>query len=147
MPDGSASGQEPQLRKWIVFGAWILGVIVLASVVFVAPLGLKAYDGAHQITVTCEVSSATAGTAASRSVRGTGASVNEVVIESPDCGRLSWRWGVTDENKRRLAARFTAGQRYRFAVGEASYRWRDALRTLRQRQLDRPAGRLCFGVG
>jgi hypothetical protein len=124
--------ERPPVRKWIIFSAWIVGVLILITVIFVGPITLKAYDRAHMVAVDCTVSSASAGTGSSRSVRGIGASYNQVAIDSPDCGRLYMRQGVTKDNKAAIAARFEEGERYRFEVGAASFRWRDALRTVKQ---------------
>ncbi len=118
--------------KKLIFGTWLLGVLVVIALIFVAPISLKAYDASHPLTVKCVVSSAVAGDGSSRSVRGVGATYNQVRIDSPDCGTVFIRRQVTASSAPRIAAEFHAGQTYEFIVGAASYRFRDQLRAINQ---------------
>jgi len=126
--------------KKLIFGTWLLGVLVVIALLFVAPISLRAYDASHPVTVECVVHSAVAGDGTSRSARGVGATYNQVRIESPDCGTVFIREQVTASNAPRIAAEFHAGATYEFIVGAASYRFRDQLRAVNQSiEVQRPA--------
>ncbi|WIE75334.1 hypothetical protein [Curtobacterium sp. MCSS17_007] len=69
----------------------LLGMALIFTTIFVAPVTLKAYDAAHPLVVSCRITQATAGDGSSRSTRGIGASFNQVRLDSSNCGVVSMR--------------------------------------------------------
>lgn len=128
---GAPSRGSMRARR-IIFASWLLGAALVILVILVAPISLKAYDSSHPITVHCLVRSAISGDGSSRSVRGVGATYNQVRIDSPDCGTLFIRRHVTSGNAPKIAEKFQSGREYEFVVGAASYRFRDQLRMINQ---------------
>ncbi|WP_126890875.1 hypothetical protein [Curtobacterium sp. HSID17257] len=125
--------KERSMRsRRIIFSSWLIGMVLIFTAIFVAPVTLKAYDAAHPLVVECRIIAATAGDGSSRSVRGIGASFNQVRLDSSDCGVLFIRRGVSANNASQIAAEFQDGRRYELQFGAASYRFRDSLRTLHQ---------------
>jgi hypothetical protein len=107
-------------------------VVVLPILAFsVAPIALGVYDDSHPMPVTCAVESAKAGSASSRSLKGVGSSGSQVVIETKGCGRLLIDSGINKHNVDRVADEFKVGQRYRFIVGERTYRLRSVLQLVK----------------
>ena len=131
--------KERSMRaKKTIFGLWVLGVLVVIGLIFVAPISLKAYDAGHPVTIHCTVTSASGSDGSSRSVRGIGATYNQVRIVSPDCGVLFMREGVTAANASDVAREYSSGRQYEFEIGAASYRFRDQLRFVHQSVEVRP---------
>lgn len=125
--------RERSMRsKRIIFFSWLLGMVLIFTAIFVAPLTLKAYDVAHPLVAKCRIIAATAGDGSSRSVRGIGVSFNQVRLDSSDCGVLFIRKGVSADNASEIAAEFRAGGHYELKFGAASYRLRNLLRSLHQ---------------
>lgn len=125
--------KERSMRsKRIIFSSWLLGMVLIFTTIFVAPVTLKAYDAAHPLVVKCRVTEASAGDGSSRSVRGIGASFNQVRLDSSDCGTVYIRRGVSADNARDIAAEFQSGRSYALSFGAASYRLRGLLRSLHQ---------------
>lgn len=118
--------------KRSIFGAWCVGVVLVVTLIFIAPVTLKAYDASHPVTVKCLVSDVAPGSGSSRSVRGVGATVNEVRLDSPNCGVVVIRRGVSAESAPRIAAEIRPGRTHDFVIGAASYRFRDQLRSINQ---------------
>ncbi|WP_412147448.1 hypothetical protein [Curtobacterium flaccumfaciens] len=108
-----------------------LVVVVPILAFFVAPIALGVYDDAHPMSVTCTVESAEAGSTSSRSLKGVGSSGSQVVIETKGCGRLLVDLGIKKDNVDRVADELKAGQRYRFIVGEGTYRLRSVLQLVK----------------
>ncbi|WIE57612.1 hypothetical protein DEI96_015890 [Curtobacterium sp. MCLR17_031] len=107
-------------------------VVVLPILAFsVAPIALGVYDDSHPMPVTCAVESAKAGSASSCSLKGVGSSGSQVVIETKGCGRLLIDSGLNKHNVDRVADEFKVGQRYRFIVGEGTYRLRSVLQLVK----------------
>lgn len=104
-----------------------LVVVVPILAFFGAPIALGVYDDSHPMSVTCTVESAKAGSASSRSLKGIGSSGSQVVIETIGCGRLLIDSGINKDNVGRVVDELKAGQRYRFEVGEGTYRLRSVL--------------------
>lgn len=128
------TSRSPKNRNKLVFG--LLGAaLVFTIVAFTWNQGLKAYDRSHLISVTCVVTSAKAGTGGSTSTRGVGTRFDQVVIDSPDCGPLTMRRGVTRENKQQLAQRLARQEQWSFRVGAGSYELRSVLHLLGERVL------------
>jgi len=114
-----------------VLAAWLCGILLFVAVFLIGPSVLRAYDDAHLITKTCQVTSANPETSSTVSRTGIGRSNQQIVIESADCGTLLLRVGVTKENRADVAAELTSGDDYRFIIGEGSWNIRDLLRILR----------------
>lgn len=130
-----SGAKDPRsVRRDRVKAISVLAVVVLVPllVIFIGPLTLKAYDAAHQTSVTCTVTSAHSGIASSHSLKGVGTSSSQVVFESSNCGTLVLRWGVTPANEDRLASTVESGQRYEFQIGAGSYNLRGLLQAMRQ---------------
>lgn len=82
--------KERSMRaKKLIFGTWLLGVLVVIALIFVAPISLKAYDASHPLTVKCVVSSAVAGDGSSRSVRGSARRTTKCGSIRPTVARCS----------------------------------------------------------
>jgi hypothetical protein len=107
----------------IVLSSLGLAFLILAGVIAGGPLW-HSYDKSHMISITCTVESAQGEIGSSTSGKGIGSSRDQVKIDTGDCGPLILRQGVTSANKESLAEKFDRGERYRFEIGEASYRWR-----------------------
>jgi len=125
--------KERSMRsKRIIFFSWLLGMLLIFTTIFVAPVALKAYDATHPLVVKCRIAEASAGDGSSRSVRGIGASFNQVRLDSPDCGTVYIRRGVSADNAADIAAEFQSGRSHALKFGAASYRLRELLRSLHQ---------------
>lgn len=87
----------------------------------------------HVISVTCTVTGAHGDIGSSTSGKGIGPSFDQVAIMTKECGSLVLRRGVTTDNKDAIAARLEAGGSTRFEIGEASFRYREALVRVREK--------------
>jgi hypothetical protein len=116
----------------------VLVISMLSAMALVTVLVLggswawRAYDRAHVISVMCTVTGAEGDIASSTSGKGIGSSFDQVAIMTKECGPLVLRRGVTADNKDAIAARLEAGGSTRFEIGEASFRYREALVRVRE---------------
>ncbi|GGL80645.1 hypothetical protein GCM10009706_19010 [Curtobacterium citreum] len=110
------------LRKRAVAVAILLLVIVIPVLLFfVVPLGVKVYDDGHQLSVSCEIRSATTGSESSASLKGGGASGSQVVVVTDQGGKILLQDGVNRFNADRIAEELSGADRVRFTVGAASW--------------------------
>lgn len=115
-------------KAWVLFLLWAF-VIVFGSAFFLAgPAVLRSYDSAHHVELSCTISSAKASTGSTRSAKGIGASIPQVVVESGDCGKFVLRNGVTADNSQDIASQFKDGSKYEFEAGDGSLKLRGLLR-------------------
>lgn len=105
--EGKAPGQRFQ-RVWK-----IVGVFVLLSGIFVLFIPLWASMAVE--TIRCEVVSAEPRTSSGGS-RGSASSAG-VLVQTSDCGSISFSKGVTFDNRDEVAASFRAGSVYEFDIG------------------------------
>ena len=121
LPDGKS---PKQLRKdrWIFWGIVTL-VPALGLLVGGGPWFIGIYDEGNRTRIDCTVTDAKGGVS-SASSRGA-ASWSQVLIESSDCGKLTYSSGVTESNRDEIAAELAKGGIYSFEIGEAtnSLRW------------------------
>lgn len=87
----------------------------------------------HVNSVTCTVTGAYGDIGSSTPGKGIGPSFDQVAIMTKECGPLVLRRGVTTDNKDAIAARLEAGGSTRFEIGEASFRYREALVRVREK--------------
>lgn len=129
LPPTASSPRKPKNRNKLVFG--LLGAAaVFTIIVFTWNQGLKAYDRSHLINVDCVVSAAKAETGGATSGRGVGTLFDQILVQSPDCGSLTIRRGVTSENKGQIAQRLQEKDRWTFQIGAGSYTLRSVLHAL-----------------
>jgi len=91
---------------------------------------IASHDEAHPVWLTCTVESAKASAASTHAGRGIGSYVDQVDLQTGNCGHLVLREGVTSQNSEDIADRFKKGQEYRIKLGEASIRLRGLLSAL-----------------
>lgn len=101
-------------------------MLVIAGVLLGGQL-FRSYDRTHQMTVSCSVTSAAAGTGGSTSGRGVGTLFDQVEIQTSNCGPLVIRRGIDAENKQSVASQLDQGGAHEFQVGAASFEWRGLL--------------------
>lgn len=123
--DGEVRPRRKRGNKF-VFGWLAVIMLVIAGVLLGGQL-FRSYDRAHQMTVSCSVISATAGTGGSTSGRGVGTIFDQVEIQTSNCGPLVIRRDIDAENKQPIAARLDQGGVREFKVGAASFQWRGLL--------------------
>lgn len=122
---------ESNRKRRMILSLWITLLAVMSVVVVAAiagPLALNSYDRAHLTRIHCTVVSAEAGTA-SAGAR-VAASRPVVYIRTRDCGDLSLSWGVTRQNRDRIAAELAPGEHVGFDLGEGSRKLAGLLRAL-----------------
>ncbi|MCY1718683.1 hypothetical protein OVA26_17235 [Microbacterium sp. SL62] len=121
----------PIKRKRPVVGITILLLVVVIPTLlfFVIPLGIKAYDDAHHLVISCDVRSASRESESSGSFKGGGGSGPQVVVVSEECGKILLQDGVNSFNADRVASEISSTKRVRFTVGAGSYDLREVLAT------------------
>lgn len=124
----AARRKMSKTKAWVLFLLWAFLIVFVSAFFLAGPAVLRSYDNAHNVTLTCEVSSAKASTGSTRSAKGVGASIPQVVIESSDCGKFVLRTGVTADNSRDVASRFETGAEYEFEAGDGSLKVRGLLK-------------------
>jgi hypothetical protein len=108
--------------RWLV-SLLMMALFMLVLFVFaIGPAMLENYDRAHITTINCKVTAAYAGSASSRSLKGVGASSNQVEYRSPDCGTLVLSGGLTAEAAEEKASGVVGGERYDVKIGQGSAR-------------------------
>lgn len=126
--------RKSRARVWgdrVIAVGIVLGVIVIPLLTFtVGPAWLGRYDESHRIKVTCEVESAEAGIASSRSAKGAGGSQPQVTFHT-DCGNLIYSDGVDRSNMKRIARSVESNEQYQFEVGAGSFNMRKGLKLLK----------------
>lgn len=125
-----AANPKRSRKNVAVLAAWLCGILLFVALFLIGPSVLRAYDDAHPMTKTCQVTSANPETSSTVSRTGIGGSNQQIVIESGDCGTLLLRMGVTEENRADLTAELTSGDDYHFIIGEGSWNIRGLLRIL-----------------
>lgn len=103
---------------------------VFTILVFVGNQGLKAYERPHVIRVDCLVTAAEPEVGGSTSDRGSGTLFDQITVDSPDCGPLTIRRGITGGNKQQLAERLGTQEGWSFRVGAGSFELRSVLHLL-----------------
>ena len=111
----------------------LMAMALITVLVLGGSYALHAYDRSNVISVTCTVTAAKGDVGSSSSGKGIGSSFEQVEISTRECGPLVLRRGVTAENKEATAGRLEAGGRTRFEIGAASFRFRKALVSVRER--------------
>jgi hypothetical protein len=127
--DGS---RMPERKAAIITVVWLLSVVVILSLFLFGPLALGAYDRSHPKTLTCEVSSAEATSVSVSSTSLSSTTIPQVDVTTTNCGVLTIRHGVTDDNRDRVAASLKPGD-WEFVVGAGSFDLRQLLGLLRVR--------------
>jgi hypothetical protein len=124
---------KPGRRRGRVLVILMLIVMALVTVIIVGGASAwRAYDRAHVIAATCVVTAAEGEIGSSTSGKGIGSSADQVAITTKDCGPLVLRRGVTADNRDQIAATLEAQGRTTFDVGAASFRFREALVSVRE---------------
>lgn len=130
MPRNGKTARISPAGGWSIF----VGVmLVLTSVVafFVFGRGWIAwYDEAHPVWLTCTIESAKVSAVSTHAGRGFGSYVDQVDLQTENCGHLVLRQGISSQNSENIAARFKEDQQYRILLGEASIRLRGLLSAL-----------------
>ncbi|MCS5487913.1 hypothetical protein NY588_12375 [Curtobacterium flaccumfaciens pv. beticola] len=121
--------RHPKNRNGLVFG--LLGAAAVFTIlVFTWNQGVKAYDRSHVIRVDCLVTAAEPEIGGSTSGRGSGTLFDQITVDSPDCGPLTIRRGITGGNKQQIAERLGTQERWSFRVGAGSFELRSVLHLL-----------------
>jgi len=108
-------------------------MLVLASVIAFFLFGrgwIASYDAARPVWLTCTVESAKASAVSTHAGRGVGSYVDQVDLQTEDCGHLVLRAGISSQNSEEIADRFERGQKYRIKLGQASIKLRGLLSLL-----------------
>jgi hypothetical protein len=117
-------------------GGWLIFVgvmLVLTSVVAFFLFGrgwIASYDAAHPVWFTCTVASAKASAASTHSGRGVGSYVDQVDLQTENCGHLVLRERISSHSSAKIADRFEENQEYQIKLGEASIKLRGLLSAL-----------------
>jgi hypothetical protein len=123
-----AKWKMSKAKAWVLLVLWAFVIVFVSSFFLAGPTVLRSYDDAHRVQLVCVVSSAEASTGSTRSSKGIGASIPQVVIESRECGKFVLRDGVTTDNNGDIASSFKSGTTYELEVGEGSLTMRSLLR-------------------
>lgn len=118
-------------RRPVVAVVVILVVIVLPVLAFfVVPVSILSYDESHQIVRSCAVERAIVEDTSSKSLKGAGASGEQVVVHTSDCGTILLQRGINRQNAREVAKRLSAASSAQFRLGALTYQLRGLLGTV-----------------
>ncbi|WP_439692832.1 hypothetical protein ACRQ4B_00800 [Curtobacterium sp. SP.BCo] len=118
------------MAGWSIFVGVMLVLIFIVAFFSFGRGWIASYDEAHPVWLTCTIESSKASAASTHAGRGIGSYVDQVDLQTENCGHLVLRDGVSSQNSENIAARFKKDEKYRIQLGEASIRLRGLLSAL-----------------
>lgn len=108
----------------VIATVWVALMVAATLLFLVGPSVLNSYDKTHRVRLTCYVDSAEASSVSTRTGKGTGTNLPQVVFRTKDCGTLLLQDGMTEARSKSIAARIKPDSSYTFSIGEGSVKTR-----------------------
>lgn len=119
-PEGKTRRRLSRRAVSLIATLW-LGLMVVVTILFLAgPPALQRYDDAHKTQISCVVKSAREATVSTRSAKGAGTNLPQVVFKTSNCGTLLLQSFENAQESQNIVYMVQGGSTYNFEIGEGS---------------------------